>query len=235
MVAEDGLLYSPYVLSEIVELDRDQRSPGGPAYAPTRFVSHVWGLPVDDAARLEEIAALGGSGSRGLGQVSIRAELVDEGTERWKAVRARIEALDAQIGAAWALSQKLGGKPGEKPGCHFTVGLWSDAVLHTADGLPTMVLDAEMLREATGVEAKLVRSYASYGYSGGWQSAWGLPKPAQVVARAGSVYLFEAKHLSEDDVRALAALEIAGVGARTQEGYGWVRISDDFHLVRRVP
>ena len=76
-----------------------------------------------------------------------------------------------------------------------------------------MVFDAEMLRGATRIEAKLMRSYASYSYSGGWQSAWGLPKPAQVLTRAGSEYVFRVEDgLTPADYQALAELELRSVG-----------------------
>ena len=238
MVAEDGLLYSPFVISQTIELDKRERDKKAgeneePTHTQTRFVGHVWGLPQDYTDKLKTIATLGGSSSRGLGHVTIEAEIVPENGQHWQTIRERVEVLDAEIGEVWKLFRKSGGRDIAKEGIYFTIGLWADAVLHTRDGLPTMVFDAEMLKDATGIAATLVRSYASYGYSGGWQSAWGLPKPAEVLARCGSVYVFRAEELTEADYRALAALEIAGIGARTTEGYGQVRVSDAFHLKRR--
>jgi CRISPR-associated protein Csx10 len=134
----------------------------------------------------------------------------------------------------WQQYQRLGGKGNGKEGRYFTLTLRSDAVLRTIEGLPTMVFDEKMLKQATGIEAELVRSYASYGYSGGWQSAWGLPKPAQVLSRCGSVYVYRAKSgLAPADYQALAELERRGIGELTPEGYGQVRVADAFHLKRR--
>ncbi len=96
-----------------------------------------------------------------------------------------------------------------------------------------MIFDADMLAKATEIKAKLVRSYAAYGYGGGWQSAWGLPKPSQMLTRAGSVYVFRADGLTQADYKALAKLEVQGIGELTSEGYGQVRVSDAFHIQRR--
>ena len=235
MVAEDGLLYSPYVISQAVELDRHGPD-DHPGYTKTLFIGHVWRLPKGYKERLKQIAALGGSSSRGLGYVSIKVDPLEEDGEHWRAVKARVEALDREIGAVWEQFQRLGGKrDADKKDVYFAIGLWSDAILRTADGLPTMVFDEEMLEAATGIEAKLVRSYASYGYGGGWQSAWGLPKSAVVLTRRGSVYIFRAGELTDTDYQALADLEISGIGEQTVEGYGQVCVSDEFHLKRRGP
>ncbi len=239
MVAEDGLLYSPYVISEVVEQDKDKLPQedgqnGKPRYQPTAFVGHVWGLPEDWESKLESLTAVGGRTSRGLGHVTIQAEKVAASASQAEAVKGRIDALDQEIKEAWKDYQKLGGNGNGKQGCYFTLTLRSDAVLRTPQGLPTMVFDRELLQAATGIEAELVRSYASYHYGGGWQSAWGLPKPAQVLTRAGSVYVYRVGgDLAPDAYAALAELERRGIGELTPEGYGQVRVADAFHLKRR--
>jgi CRISPR-associated protein Csx10 len=244
MVAEDGLLYSPYVISQNVKLDEHYEKgkdngaeeKTGPTHTPTRFAGYVWNLPEGTEETLRQITHLGGSSSRGLGHVAVEViDIKQEIDGRAQAIKERVKNLDEEIQEVWKLFGELGGGGREKADRYFAVGLWSDAILRTAEGLPAMVFDAEMLRQATGIEATLVRSYASYGYSGGWQSAWRLPKPAEVLARCGSVYVFKVPALTEDDYKALADLEIKGVGARTVEGYGQVRISDAFHLKRREP
>ncbi len=92
-----------------------------------------------------------------------------------------------------------------------------------------------MLQEATGVRddsLKLVRSYAGLGYRGGWQSAWGLPKETEAVATMGSVYVFWAEDIGRWQA-ALAGLEATGIGHRRMEGFGRVRVCDEFHLILR--
>jgi CRISPR-associated protein Csx10 len=233
MVAEEGLLFSPYVISEMVEQDKHS-SDDKRRYQPTIFVGYVWGLPKDfDSDQLEQVKAVGGRSSRGLGHVNIRADKLDATGDGSAALQERVTALDKMLTEAWQYYQRLGGNGQVKKGLYFTLTLRSDAVLRTLDGLPTMIFGADMLAKATGGQAELVRSYASYAYGGGWQSAWGLPKPSQVLARAGTVYVFRADRLTQADYQALAELEVRGIGELTPEGYGQVRVSDAFHLKRR--
>src|SRR5437764_9500763 len=120
-------------------------------------------------------------------------------------------------------------------GAYFSVDLRSDALLRRGGWEPTTVLDAELLGVATGVEdpsLTLVRAYAEPEWRGGWQAAWGLPRPTELVARRGSCYLFRTTNLAAWTA-VLEALEATGVGARTAEGYGEVRVCDPFHLVLR--
>lgn len=229
MVAEEGLLFSPYVVSEVVERDKHTRNEK-PAYQPTTFLSQVWGLPNNDSvpAWLEGVTAIGGRSSRGLGHVTIQVEPAVR--SKAQKIEERTRGLNQDIEQAWEYYQRLGGNNRVKEGTVFTLTLRSDAVFRTPQGLPTIVFDEKMLAAATVIQAQLIRSFASYGYGGGWQSAWGLPKPAEVLAYAGSVYVFET---DQPDFQALANLEVQGIGERTLEGYGQVRVSDAFHRKRR--
>lgn len=231
-VAEEGLLYSPFVLTE------GKRVPGekGVEYQPSRFVALIW-APKDlaDVVRdaLEKVDYIGGGASRGLGRVEVRV------TERFASatVGERLEAFNQVLRKRWELYKRLGGiteHPYDK-GYFFIIGLQSDAILKRDGWLPTMVLDEEMLREAARVQdasLKLIRSYATYGYRGGWQSAWGLPKEVEVTARMGSCYVFWTQDIGLWEP-ALAQLEITGVGERRAEGFGRVRVCDEFHLILR--
>jgi len=233
MVAEEGLLFSPYVISEMVEQDR-HGSQEEPHYQPTVFVGNIWGLPKDfDAQWFERLKGIGASASRGLGHVRVQAGTLGTADHDGPSVQERATALDEAIATVWGYVQRFAGNDRAKDGFYFTLSLRSDAVLHTPAGLPTMIYDAPMLAAVTGIKATLVRSYASYGYGGGWNSAWGMPKPSQVLARAGSVYVFWTDGLTPADYDALAKLEWQGIGELTPEGYGQVRVSDVFHLKRR--
>jgi CRISPR-associated protein Csx10 len=232
MVAEEGLLFSPYVISEVIEGDQ-HTSKVAPGYQPTTFVGHVWGLPERWGDDLARVTAVGGRASRGLGYVHVQAQELEAGRDPVAALQKRVAALNEAIKQAWEDYQKLGGNDQQTGGTYFTLTLRADAVLRTREGLPTMVFDAAMLEQATGMQAQLVRSYASYHYGGGWHSAWHLPKPAQVLTRAGSVYVFSKQGLTLDEYGALAELERRGIGELTPEGYGQVRVADAFHLKRR--
>jgi CRISPR-associated protein Csx10 len=120
-------------------------------------------------------------------------------------------------------------------GTFFSVDLRSDALLRRHGWEPTPVLDADLLRAATGIDdasLDLVRAYAEPGWRGGWHAAWGLPSPTELVACRGSSYLFRTNNLAAW-TDALEALELAGIGERIAEGYGQVVVCDPFHLVLR--
>jgi CRISPR-associated protein Csx10 len=66
----------------------------------------------------------------------------------------------------------------------------------------------------------------------GWNAAHGLPRQDEWAVVRGSVYayLFEGDLASRDALkRRLEDLEQTGVGARRNEGFGRVVVSDDFH------
>src|SRR5437588_138571 len=91
-------------------------------------------------------------------------------------------------------------------------------------------LEPEMLGDA-GRSATLLRCYASADYRGGWNTAWRLPKDTEPAARMGSVYVYHTTDGVDDAdwLAALRALEERGVGERRREGFGEVRVCDDFH------
>jgi hypothetical protein len=96
-----------------------------------------------------------------------------------------------------------------------------------------MVLTGEMLYEATGgvINARLVRSFASYDYTGGWHVLWRRPKETHVVTRKGSLYVFMTDAaLTPAQIERLEQVQRMGIGERVQEGYGQIRVCDEFHL-----
>ncbi len=223
------------MIEEVTDVGKNGRQ--APDYQPTRFAGYVYRADAALRDALEAVMAVGGGASRGLNHVRIQVE--ETSIEDAAAVRQRIEDLNTLIAERWELYQALGGNGRVKTGTYFTLDLQSDAVLRTRDGRPTMVVEPEMLDRATGgrlaaSDIEPVRSYAAYHYAGGWNSAWKLPKPVDVCAGQGAVYLFRAPDgLNDAQYQALADLQVAGLGERTAEGYGQVRICDEFHLVVR--
>jgi len=225
-VAEDRLLYSPSVLTEA------RRG------CPTTFVGEVYvngAVEVLEEA-LRQVRYLGGGSSRGLGRVELKVERV-ESAEGGTADR--VETFNEAVKESWEHYKKLAPRnpqPKHNPhdGAFFTLGLMADAVLR--DGWrPTTVLTAGMLKEVTGIaddSLVLVRSYAGYGYRGGWNAVWRLPKVTEVIASMGSVYVYWTADI-EKWLPALAKLEEHGLGARRAEGFGRVRVCDEFHLIKR--
>ena len=94
-----------------------------------------------------------------------------------------------------------------------------------------------MLAPLIGLEANEIYShaaYSSYDYRSGWNAAWGLPKDTELVTKMGSTMLFSIPDkLKHECYDALAKLEQVGIGSRCSEGYGQVKVCDEFHLVMR--
>ncbi|WP_129678070.1 CRISPR-associated RAMP protein Csx10 [Candidatus Chloroploca sp. Khr17] len=228
--AEDSRLYSPLVLNEVQSV---QDTNGQRMFVPTRFVGTVL-VPADAPAlheTLPQLDVLGARTSTGLGGVTLTAGPLqaDDGA----AVAARIDRLTQRFREQAMIYKKLGGKKwmvGERN--IFTVNLLADAILLDQGWLPTQQLSVAMLREATGIEADLalVRAFTVTKSIAGWHTTWQQPKPANLAVGMGSVFVFlAAAPLSEADCAKLAELQQQGIGERRQEGYGQIRICDEFH------
>lgn len=64
----------------------------------------------------------------------------------------------------------------------------------------------------------------------GWQQLWGTPRTNEYAIESGSVFLFScASPPSKALFNALFKLEEEGIGKRRTEGFGRVRVSDEFH------
>lgn len=232
-VAEERMLHSPLVISETIKV-KDSKD------ADSVFDTTFYGSVVADGSGLEavrkhlgELRHVGSGAARGFGRVAVEADAVAEDDPA-----TRVERFNDRLRERWALWEKLrprgASAPAHSPGegTFFSVMLVSDAVLREEGWSPTVRLGPEMLG-AAGRNATLLRCYALADYRGGWNTAWRLPKDTELVARMGSVYVF---HTSDrvDDVGwhdALKSLEQNGVGGRRTQGFGQVRVCDEFHAV----
>lgn len=234
-VAEDELLYSPIVVNE------GSHGSNG-KYQSAKFEATV--IVPTHADRLvnylAQVTHLGSGTSRGLGRVRLKVEkdLVRDG-EELESIRKRRKELNRAIKEFWGHLKGLpgGSEPEHGPdgGTYFTINLYADAILKENGWLPALVLTERMLQEWCGISddsLRLIRAYSGYDYRGGWNEAWGLPKDVDVVVPRGSVFLFWTKHPDRWD-KALLELERWGVGERTAEGFGQVRVCDEFHLIAR--
>jgi CRISPR-associated protein Csx10 len=242
--AEDQRLYSPLVLSEVVrdkgkdgEKDKDEDK-----VHPTVFRGTVV-LPDGDETALKafreiaqkalrEITHVGGRQTSGLGRISITAE--PGVAEDAAAIKARVERLTKLFQEQAKRYQALGGDAWDIPdGTIFTVNLLSDAILVEDGWLPTYTLSREMLEQATGIEVRLVRAFTGATIIAGWSMLWQRPKATAPGVTMGSLFVFQAdQKLSDADYKALAQLQTDGIGERRQEGYGQIRICDEFHSWR---
>lgn len=234
VAAEPGLLYSPVVLTEAWWKGN---TPMRAQFAGTVSVADDLADRLRDV--LLDITHVGSGSARGLGYVSVTCETVskdDDLTSRIDTLQQRIEQFQTELEADWSALQTLCAAPPECPKV-FTVNLRSDAILKAGDWLPTTVLSADMLRQATGVTGghlALLRSVSSHDYRGGWHTARRLPKDTELITRRGSLFVFEVDDI-DPWLGPLAQLEQRGLGERTEEGFGEVTICDAFHVEGRNP
>ncbi|MDQ3918622.1 MAG: CRISPR-associated RAMP protein Csx10 [Acidobacteriota bacterium] len=230
-VAEPQMLYSPHVLDEVTfDYAGDEK-----VVAETTFHGSV---VVNDATHplvekwLPGLTHVGSGVARGFGRVAVRVEA--EGADE---VAGRVVKFNELIERRWKLwLETLSGESAPEPqhgpgaGTFFSVTLMSDAILREDGWSPTMRLETGMLGDA-GRNATLIRCYAAAAYRGGWNTAWRLPKDTELVARMGSVYVYHTSDTVDNASwpAALRALEERGVGERRREGFGAVRVCDDFH------
>ncbi len=232
-VAEDQLLYAISALSPHVRSGQD--------YVPARYggVIRVPSASAEDKAlmailakHLAQIHHIGSGRTRGLGSVKIT--VVETPTDT--GVAARLQQFNARFGERWQVAAGLNRSDPTPPYAVFAVTLQSDAILPAADGWsPGQVLAPARLWAACGedgtppVDLHLLRAYASLATRGGWNALWGLRKESSAVVEAGAVYLFAVAALDDWAAR-LEWFETQGLGVRSAEGFGGVRVSDEFHL-----
>jgi CRISPR-associated protein Csx10 len=223
--AQEGMLYSPLVLNEVTYNNESKQK------QQTMFRGSIV-IPEESAPLVEQHLAdidfLGGRQSSGLGHVALTASPIE--AESPQAIQQRVERMTEHFAAQAELYEQLGGEQ-FKVGTIFTVNLLSDAILLEQGWLPTQELSAAMLKEATGIDATLLRSFTMTAVVGGWNVSWQRPKPSDIAVSMGSVYVFRTKN--SPDYKQLARLQLDGIGERRAEGYGQVRICDEFHLDTR--
>jgi CRISPR-associated protein Csx10 len=227
--AEDGMLYSPIVISEATP-------DGKGGFSETTFVSTITAPASGDALRtyVAQVEHLGSGSARGLGHVRLDVE-PDEETGDRATIKGRAEGLNKSIADSWDLLSRLPGcsLPPTRPetGTFFTIGFLSDAILKEEAWMPSIILTEHILAQSAGVEDSsltLVRAHSGRTYRGGWNAALGRPKDIDVAIPLGSVFVFWTQQIDLWE-GAFPSLEILGIGERTTEGFGQLRICDDFH------
>lgn len=232
-VAEDELLYAINALSQFVPGDQEDRC------LETEFYNarYVGSIQLADAnlgttvkTALARVHHLGGGSSRGLGRVQVN--VIDSPLK--PTVAERLAQFNTKVLERWKIMNRWSGHETEPSRQYFAVTLQSDAVLDADGWLPDVRLSETILWRACGETGqppaglRLMRCYATPCTQGGYQAAWGLPKPVDLAVQAGAVYLYQVDTLDGWAAR-LEHLENEGVGARRSEGFGHVRICDPFH------
>ena len=232
--AQDEILYSLEVLNE---------SQGKEKRQPTICHSSIL---INDDNLAEQLYffigrncdrfRLGGSASRGLGRVELNVDQ-EEATVSTQEIQNRLDAFNDCLNQRWQQWSLFGtsAQPIQDK-TFFAIGLESEAIL-VENWRRTFVLSANMLcllAKLPDSKVKLEMAYSSYGYRSGWNAAWGLAKDVDLVTVMGSVFLFSIPTTEQDDwIEKLAKLEQNGIGNRTSEGFGQIRVCDEFHQVMR--
>jgi CRISPR-associated protein Csx10 len=231
--AEDDFLYSIQVLDEVKT--KSDHEPIPMVFCSSILVEES--VEKDFLRYLEHNSAnirLGGSASRGLGKVSLKLRSV----EVKSGVADRLMTFNKALQQRWQLWQIFDQSQSNPTTdrTFFTIGLQSDAILREQWQRST-VISANMLQALVGNipgDLRLESAYSSYDYRSGWNSAWGLMKDTELITDRGSVYLFSFETVHQKDwISALEGLENRGIGDRTMEGFGQVRICDEFHCILR--
>jgi CRISPR-associated protein Csx10 len=232
--AEDQRLYSLLAINEVT----DNR--------PTQFRGSLV-VPNNALAQVKDalgaITHIGGRQTTGLGAIAIRRE--NGQPEISETIQQRVRALAERFRQQVTLYKALGGSGWTiADETIFTVNLLSDTILLEHGWIPTNELSGAMLEDLTrrndksgsivypGIKARLLRAFTTTSVVGGWNVSWQRPKPTNVAINMGGVFVFQAERtLEQEDYDALQRLQLDGIGERRQEGYGQVRICDEFHLI----
>ena len=237
--AEEQVLYSIEVLNESESKGKNPKPViyKGAILVTDELSDSLWQF-IDNN---RENFRLGGSASRGLGKVEIKAKTIDVKSE----VVERIKQFNEKLRTRWE-KWKVFGNPIEElesdsfaaargaDRTYFTIDLQSDAIL-TEQWRCTTVISEVMLQQFAGIEdksLKLEAAYSSYDYLSGWNAAWGLMKDMELITNKGSVYLFSTNQ-QDFWLNCLGELELKGVGDRISEGFGQIQVCNEFHLILR--
>lgn len=196
---------------------------------PTKcFVGRLW---TEDETILEELeraaehVGVGALTTRGFGTARLR-----EVEPRVEPLEERLHRFNEKLREVWEeladLARSMGGPVPDGPsGTYFSVDLLAPAVLRDPQGLPTLKLSLPF----NGKVLNPVFWATQPAFVGGFSTAWGLPKPTQLGAAMGSVYVFRVDATPEGLLPFLEELEARGVGLRTDEGLGEILVCHPFH------
>lgn len=196
--------------------------------AGNEFYGEWW---LDDAltdsfeAFLDEVSdgtlRVGHNRTRGLGKLVFPDVPQTTHTETAADIETRARAFDA------ALRQAVG--QDARHGIYLPIVLTADCIWPDKAGRYCSQMPPEVIEAACGINgAEPVYCNATSRRVSGWNSLWGLPKADEWAVAMGSVFLFGLP--SGPDWQALASIQANGVGSRRAEGFGTIRIADEFHV-----
>lgn len=221
--AEDEMLYS----LELIEKGQN-------FYGSIILPGEKFDLVKNALHEVSKFGWIGGASSRGFGRIEINAIKEIEFPEL-RPIQERIERFNEIIEEERKTYQKFAPTDEPKPGKYFTIDLQSDAIFVDRFGQRVTILSPGMLLEYLDLTGKIPeltmeRSYTSPVYISGWSTAWRMPKEVHLGVKAGSLFVYLVKELTDELIEALERAEEIGMGEKREEGFGRFIVCHPFHL-----
>jgi len=179
---------------------------------------------VRDLTDALQAIALGALRSRGYGRVTVAETSVTE----FGPLAERVKQFNTTFDRLWNDLRRLATNPNDVPerlaGTYFSVDLVAPGVFRQ-HGLPSLVPSLRVNDRTLEPIFWLTRPDSASG----WSAAWGLPKPTDLAARAGSTYVFRWDGSIEALLPILERLEAQGIGERCDESFGECVICHPLH------
>ena len=219
--AAEQMLYTASALSPVAE--PPEKKGGGNALV---FMGRVHGEREEVKALINAVnhVAIGALHTRGYGRVTAEEAEVTGLPD----IAERVRQFNGTLIQCWQDIKRLAVNADELPekleGVYFSVDLLAPGVFRqkgTPSLVPTLRINGQILAPLFWMTRP--------GFASGWSTGWGLPKPTDLAAQMGSVYVFRWEGELESLVPALERLESQGIGERCDEGFGECLICHPFH------
>lgn len=221
---QEGILYNRRVFAENTRFWGMVKVADELAPTFTAFIEKVG---------LSGLVRVGTGRTRGMGQVNISAEPMENDQDSSHSFHTQLQAFDHELRRAVDTFTSSTKFALELSSFYFALTLHSPAILHDAWLRYRGSINAEALGEllkSSADQFSLIYQSASTRRVTGWNDLWGTPRTNEIAIEIGSVFLFESRLPQEKLEQALAKLESEGIGQRRAEGFGRVCVSDPFHL-----
>ncbi|MFX0136050.1 MAG: RAMP superfamily CRISPR-associated protein [Candidatus Hodarchaeota archaeon] len=111
---------------------------------------------------------------------------------------------------------------------YFSIDIFSDAI-QMNDLLNYNIGFEDLIKNDFITDSKLIYENVSPFKVMGWNNTIKLPKQTEWATEKGSIAMVQIPDLNDEVVEKLYNLEQTGIGIRRIEGFGIIRISDQFH------